>query len=52
MVGALAGDNPFLCRFANGVEVITQQFQLGIVGVTAGVAKEYMGIIDRYLLAV
>ena len=48
VVGAIQGDDFLLFRFADYVEIVMQHFDLGIVGLTAGVGKKYSALLDRH----
>ena len=47
MIGALSSNNFTALWLADGFVVIAQQFDMGIVGITAGVAKGQHGILHR-----
>ena len=47
MIGPLTGNNFTALWLADGFVVIAQQFDMGIVGITAGVAKGQHGILHR-----
>ena len=47
VIGTLPRDDLVFFRLANSVEIIAQQFDLGIIGVGARVPQKHPGIADR-----